>query len=167
MKNEYKVYVEGKILDNVVMSTSGEVYYIDENKIRIVDKKYELCKSTKLNDKDGNELFEGDYYISTVSYIDGYLKKKYPRRINVVCQIKFNCGEFYPVVLGAVKEHREAYENNNYRSIGYSLVPTHKGCFKYNEKTKEFDIDGDNETCDNILKIGNKYENDNVLNKYM
>ena len=99
---------------------------------------------TGLKDKNDVEIYEGDLYIGKKEWCDGYLKKKYPKVINVICEVVFGSGKFYGKVIGSVDEHKEAYENNDYRLIHYTLE-TH------GTQNKRIEV------------IGNVYENPELI----
>lgn len=82
---------------------------------------------TGLFDKHNRKIFENDYVIGMKGWCDGYLKKKYPKKIKVVCEIRFADGKFYSHLIGPTREHKEAYEEKSYRVIYYTLDSRREG----------------------------------------
>jgi uncharacterized phage protein (TIGR01671 family) len=116
--------------------------------IDAIQNEHILMQYTGLKDKNGKEIFEGDLVVGSKTWCDGYLSKKYPKIINVICEIRFDGGKFYSHELCATKEHKEAYENNTYRERNYTLEPF--------PTTK---------TVNNRLEvIGNIYESPELIN---
>jgi uncharacterized phage protein (TIGR01671 family) len=100
---------------------------------------------TGLYDREGNEIYEGDIVIGRKGWCDGYLRKKYPKEINIICEIRYKRNAFYSHYIKAVKEHEEAERENHYREIIYALDQG----FDNNAKS--------------LVVVGNIYENPYLL----
>ena len=100
-----------------------EVGYISNIDYKYVCLTNEVDRFTEVQDKNEIDIFERDLVLGEKYWCDGYLAKKYPRRIKVICEIKFNKGKFYTHEIKAVPEHEEADREKFYRGVSYSLEP--------------------------------------------
>lgn len=106
-----------------------------------------LLPYTGMIDKHGKEIYLGDLYIGQKSWCDGYLRKKYPKVINVICGVVFERGKFRGKEIRPTDEHKEADEEKHYRQLHYFLKPTY---MRDNQNTQ-------------IEVIGNMYETPELL----
>lgn len=122
---------------------------------------------TNLNDEDNNLLFENDILFCEKALLkmkSDYIPKKYTTYISAYLLVEFFEGKYCFKFIKPIDEHKEAFDNFNYRDIRHLSEPLAVHSKKYNPNTKQWDIQGDGITCYNVKKIGNKNQNPEYLN---
>ena len=97
-----------------------------------------LYPFTRLEDKYGNPIHEGHYVIGQRGWNenDGYLKKKYPKRINVIFKVVYYEGKYELEEIKPTEEHKDFYEEINYRYTA-SLRPIYSNSGGYSKFKKK------------------------------
>lgn len=121
-----------------------------------------IMQFTGLLDLNGTEIYEGDLVTGYIEHSGGYLRKNFPRRVKVICEVVFDRGMFQTVIKKPIQEHRYAYENGDYRTDYYSLRPQFKNASYYRPSDGRR-VTGDGKTCEYIEIIGSIYENKGLL----
>lgn len=147
------------IYDFFFVDSDGDIWYDQDpngidmsgrKKIAATDR-LRLMQYTGLKDKNVKEIYDGDIYLATRSYMPsrGYKKKGYPNKITVICVVEWSvydagwrCKEISPII-----EHIEFDKNAPYHYYQTSLGGNSKG------------------NADWIEVIGNIYENPELISQ--
>lgn len=148
---------EDTLCDDLVIVASKEGRFCKFDEI-------ELMQCSTLLDKDKNDIYVGDIVEGYKERVKSdYVPKKYPQdRIKVICEVVFERGQFCTKLLRNCDEHKDIPQDL-YRCYSYWLDPSYKGSYYLNSSTGKWDLEVDSRTCRNVKKIGNKYENPELL----